>query len=67
MRKASWKWILLPNRIVPYLQLVEMTAVSCKNENEMLGSQGAAGSPFTFIFSIDNISVGGRVILRKHL
>lgn len=67
MRKASWKWISLPNRIVPYLQLVEMTTVLCKNKNEMLGSQGASGSPFTLIFSIDNISVGGGVILRKHL
>lgn len=67
MRKASWKWISLPHRTVPDLQLVEMTAVLCKKKNEMSGSQGASGSLFTFIFSIDNVSVGGRVILREHL
>lgn len=63
MRKLSWKWISLHNRTVPGPQLVEGTVALCTNKDEMLRTQGASDLPL--VFSIDSISLGGRVILRK--
>lgn len=64
MKEASWKWMSLPNRIVPDSQRDKMMAVLCRSKMK-LKRQGASGFPL--VLSIDSISGGGRVIFSKHL